>query len=228
MSAAPPLPEGSWPWLHDLSRWVGSWGLYLVYRLRVRGRGHVPRGGGVVLVANHSAFMDGPLIFGQLGRRSVFLVKHESFHGPLGWYLRRLGQLPVRRGEVDRAPLLTALRTLRAGGLVGVFPEGTRGSGDVAQARHGAAWLARSAGATVLPVACRGTNTGGDRALPRWRPRVDLLIGAPVPVTAERGRAALAGDTERIRVELAALVAELDQLRTGPLPSTVDKRAEAP
>jgi 1-acyl-sn-glycerol-3-phosphate acyltransferase len=228
MSGAPPLPAGSWPWLHDLSRWLGSWGLYVVYRLRVRGRGHVPPGGAVVLVANHSAFMDGPLLFGQLGRRSVFLVKHESFHGPLGWYLRRLGQLPVRRGEVDRAPLLTALRTLRAGGVVGVFPEGTRGAGDVEQARQGAAWLARSAGAVVLPVACRGTRTGGGGPLPRWRPRVDVLIGPPVPVPAERGRAALAAATERIRVELAAQVAELDRLRAGTLPSTVDRRAEAP
>jgi len=228
VSVPVPLPDGSWPRLHDFSRWIGSWVFYVVYRLRVHGRGNVPRSGAVVLVANHSSFIDGPLLFGLVGRRSVFLVKREAFHGPFGWYLRRLGQLSIRRGEVDRAPLLAALRTLRVGGVVGVFPEGTRGAGDVAQARQGAAWLARSAGAAVLPVACRGTHRVDARLLPRFRPRVHVLFGAPVPVTTERGRAALVAATELVRVELAALVADLDRARTGPPPSTMDRRAEAP
>jgi 1-acyl-sn-glycerol-3-phosphate acyltransferase len=66
-----------------------------------------------VVVANHSAMVDGPLLYGLLGRRSSFLIKQEMFRGPLGWILPRIGQLAVRRGEVDRAPLLTAVRLLR-------------------------------------------------------------------------------------------------------------------
>lgn len=58
----------------------------------------------------------------------------------------------------DRRPLLSALSVLRGGGLVAVFPEGTRTGGDVAAAQHGAAWLARAGGALVLPVVCRGTR----------------------------------------------------------------------
>lgn len=220
---AQPLPDGSWPALHDFSRWIGSWLFHLVYRLHVHGGDRIPATGPVVLVANHSALVDGPMLFGLLGRRSVFLVKHELYRGPLGWYLRRIGQLPVRRGEAERAPLLASVRTLRAGGVVGVFPEGTRGEGDVASARQGAAWLARSCGAVVLPVACRGTRRpAGVRR--RFRPRVDVLVGAPVAVTAGHGRAALAATTERVRCELAALVAELDEIRAGVLPSTVDGR----
>jgi 1-acyl-sn-glycerol-3-phosphate acyltransferase len=211
MSAAP-LPDGSWPVLHDISRWVGSWLFCPWYRLHVHGRGHVPATGPVVLVANHSASIDGPLLFGLLGRRSVFLVKHELYRGVIGSYLRRIGQLPVRRGEAERTPLLAAVRTLRGGGVIGVFPEGTRGAGDVASARQGAAWLARSAGAVVLPVACRGTRRPAGTGR-RFRPRVDVLFGAPVPVTSGHGRAALAADTARIRDELAALVAVLDEIR---------------
>ena len=68
-----------------------------------------------------------------------------------------IGQIPVKRGEIDRKPLMTAVGVLKDGGVVGIFPEGTRGAGDVGAAERGAAWLVRASGATVLPVATRGT-----------------------------------------------------------------------
>lgn len=213
------LPDGASARLHDFGRWIGRWVFRLLYRMRVSGRKCVPHRGAVVLVANHSAFVDGPLLFGLLGRRSVFLVKAEMFRGAVGWILRRIGQLPVRRGEPERTPLLVAVRILRAGGVVGVFPEGTRGGGDMANVHHGAAWLARSADALVLPVACRGTRRP-DGAGRRWRPRVDVLFGEPIALPAGRGRAALAAATELMRAELAGLVAELDR-RRGQVPTPV-------
>lgn len=205
------LPDGAWPGLHDFARWLGTWILRPSFRLRVIGQDKVPGSGPVVLVANHSSMVDGPILFGALGRRSVFLIKRELFRGAAGWALRRIGQLPVRRGEPDRTPLLAAVRILRAGGLVGVFPEGTRGDGDVSSAEHGAAWLARSTNVLVLPVACRGTRRGEGRR--RFRPRVDVLFGTPFALPGGRGRAALAAGTERIKSELSGLVAELDSLR---------------
>jgi 1-acyl-sn-glycerol-3-phosphate acyltransferase len=207
------LPPGAWPWLHDLARWIGTWIFHLGYRVRLHHRERIPASGPVVLVANHSAYVDGPLLFGLLGRHAVFWVKQEMFSGPLGWGLRRIGQLPVRRGEADRRPLTAAVAVLRAGGLVGVFPEGTRGSGDVVAAQHGAAWLARTSGATVLPMVCRGTHrpTGARR---RFRPRVDIAVGEPLTIPAGGGRAGLADATETIRAELARMVRELDGIRS--------------
>ncbi|GAA2882534.1 lysophospholipid acyltransferase family protein [Pseudonocardia halophobica] len=212
VDGAADLPAGADPRLHDLARWVGTWCFRPVLRVHVHHRERIPATGPVVLVANHSSLVDGPLIFGLLGRRSVFLVKQEMFTGILGRGLRGIGQLAVRRGEPDRAPLTAALGVLRGGGLVGVFPEGTRGSGDVAAAQQGAAWLARTSGAQVLPVVCRGTRRpeGSGR---RWRPRVDVLVGEPLPAPTGRGRAELAAATETVRGALAALVADLDAIR---------------
>lgn len=212
VTRAADLPPASWPWLHDLARWLGSWCFRPAFRIRWHHRRRVPAAGPVVLVANHSSLLDGPLLFGMLGRRSVFLVKQEMFRGVAGWALPRIGQLAVRRGEADRTPLSAATAVLRGGGLVGVFPEGTRGTGDVAAAQGGAAWLARTTGAAVLPVVCRGTRrpAGAGR---RWRPRVDVLVGEPVALTAERGRAGLVAATETIRAALAGLVIELDDRR---------------
>jgi len=95
-----------------------------------------------------------------------------------------------------------------------VFPEGTRGVGDAASAQNGAAWLARSTNALVVPVVCRGTRRpeGTGR---RFRPRVDILVGEPLAVSDVRGRAGLAAATEQIRLALADLVRELDGLRGG-------------
>lgn len=218
------LPDGSWAALHDCARWVGGWLFRPVFRLHGHELHRVPAAGPVVLVANHSALVDGPVLFGMVGRRVVFLVKRELFHGLLGWSLPRIGHLAVRRGQPDRATLLAAQRVLRAGGMVAVFPEGTRGNGDAVSARNGAAWLARSCHAVVLPVACRGTfrPPGASR---RFLPRVDVLVGRPFTVSDQRGRTGLATATEQIRTALSGLVSELDGLRDSADPDTRKARS---
>lgn len=203
------LPEGTWPWLQGFTRWIGTWCFFVAYRLHIRHRERIPVRGPVVVVANHTAMVDGPLLYGLLGRRSSFLIKREMFRGPFAWLLPRLGQLAVRRGDRDRAPLLTAVRLLRSGGVVVVFPEGTRGEGNVTNAHHGATWIARSSGAVLLPVVVRGTRrpAGSGR---RFRPRVDVLVGEPFAIAPGASRVGLAAATEDMRTRLAALVAELD------------------
>jgi 1-acyl-sn-glycerol-3-phosphate acyltransferase len=207
------LPPGASPLLHDLARWVGSWFFRPALRARVHHGERIPGSGPVVLVANPSAFVDGPLLLGLVGRRMVFLTKQEMFRGPLAWLLPRIGQLAVRRGVPDPAPLRAAVDVLRGGGMVGVFPEGTRGAGDVAAAQHGAAWLARATGATVLPVVARGTRRGAGLRR-RFRPRVDVLVGEPLTVAPGGGRAGLVIATETVRAALAGLVVELDEVRS--------------
>ena len=204
------LPEGGSGGWHRLGQWISVTMVRLPFRVRMHHRERVPRSGAVVMVANHSSMVDGPLLLGMVPRSAVFLIKSEMFRGPLGWFLRKIGQLPVRRGEPDRRPLLAAVRVLREGGLVGVFPEGTRGEGDVHSAQHGAAWLARTAGAQVLPVVCRGTHRPAGRRR-RFLPRVDVMFGEPVTLTDVKGRAGLATATEQVRGELVALIAELDR-----------------
>lgn len=213
-------PDGTLLWLQGFTRWIGTWCFFVGYRLRVHHRDRIPTSGPVVVVANHSAIVDGPLLYGLLGRRSSFLIKQEMFHGPLGWILPRIGQLAVRRGEADRAPLLTAVRLLRHGGVVVVFPEGTRGAGDVANAHQGAVWLARAGGASLLPVAIRGTRRPS-RSNRRFRPQVDVLVGEPFAVPPGRGRAALVTATNDMRDRLVALVAELDRIRGLGLPRAI-------
>ena len=155
--------------------------------------------------------MDGSVLFGLLPRRVSFLIKAEAVRGALGWLLTTVGQYSLERGVPDREPLLQASAQLRAGGAIGVFPEGTRGEGLVATVYPGAAWLAVRSGATVVPVALRGTARPKGRRRRRFRPVVAVLVGEPLTVQRGAGRRAVAAVSEQIQRELAGLVVRLDR-----------------
>ncbi len=194
----------------DRGRRIGIALSFGMYRMRVHGMGRVPANGPLVVVANHQHLMDGAVLFGALPRRVSFLVKAEVVKGPLGWLLTNVGQYAVVRGVPDREPLLHALAQLKAGGAIGIFPEGTRGAGNVETVFAGAGWLAARSGAAVLPVAIRGTNRPAGRKRRRFRPEVHVLVGEPFAVAQGGGRKAVAAATDALRVQLAALVSTLD------------------
>jgi 1-acyl-sn-glycerol-3-phosphate acyltransferase len=176
---------------------------------RVTVTGPPPGDGPALLAVNHTALVDGPLLYGLLPRPVAFLVKAEVFRGPLATLLRHTQQIPVHRGAAERGPLLAALGFLRAGGLVGVFPEGTRGDGDVSQVQHGIAYLAVRSGAPVVPVAVHGT--AARRGWEFWRPRrppVRVAYGEPLRLPAgPASRRTVAAAAAEIHRALAAHVA---------------------
>ncbi|MGZ6826936.1 MAG: lysophospholipid acyltransferase family protein, partial [Mycobacteriales bacterium] len=128
-----------------------------LFRLEVRGTEHVPSRGPVLLAGNHTGFLDGPLLFALSPRPASFLAKSELFVGPVAHALGRLGQIPVHRGRPDRAALRAGLAVLAGDGALGVFPEGTRGAGELESVSDGLAYLALRSGAPVVPVAVVGT-----------------------------------------------------------------------
>lgn len=210
---ADPAPDHATPRGLDTGRRIGIVLHHLVFRVDLRGAERVPTTGGIVFVANHTAFIDGPVLFGLLPRRVSFLVKAEAVTGVLGWVLTRVGQYAIRREAPQRDVLLRARDQLVAGGCIGVFPEGARGSGSVEQVFNGAGWLAVRSGARVVPVAIRGTHRDGARR--RYRPRVDVEIGESFAVEPGSGKRAVDAATALIRDRLQQQVAALDARRTG-------------
>lgn len=183
-----------------------------VLDLQVRGREHVPARGPVLLAGNHTGFLDGPLVFFLVPRPASFLAKSELFTGPLARILGWLGQVPVHRGRPDRSALRQGLRVLAGGGALGVFPEGTRGTGSLSGIHHGVAYLALRAGCRIVPVAVLGSADALPRGShrPRWRTPVTVAFGPPLAVTAgldSRSRRALAEAAEEIRAQLVAHLA---------------------
>jgi 1-acyl-sn-glycerol-3-phosphate acyltransferase len=150
--------------------------------LEVHGAEHVPTRGPVVMAANHVGWLDGPLLAISAPRPVHALTKHEMFEGPLGHFLRATGQIEIDRFHVDLAAIRIAVKALQDGHVIGVFPEGRRGPGDMASPRAGAAYLALVTGAPVVPVAFLGTRLpgGADGSVPPRGSRLAMTFGEPV------------------------------------------------
>lgn len=181
--------------------------LKMVFRVRVTGLEHLPASGPVLIAGNHTGFLDGPVVFVLLPRPSAFLVKSELYDSPFRRVLEFARQIPVRRGSPDRTALRRALGVLRAGGVLGVFPEGTRGEGRLESVQHGIGYLALRAGCPVVPVACVGTAEAlpKGRRLPRWRAPVTVAFGPAFEVTVDgdpRARSTVAAAAEQVRLRL--------------------------
>lgn len=198
------------------------------WELEIRGAEHHPESGPVVVAGNHVGFMDGPLM-AIVGPRPVHaLTKIELFNGPLGAFLHMVGQIPVRRGAVDPLAVRTILRVLREGGVAGMFPESTRGSGEVDQVFGGAAYLAMATGATVVPLSFLGTRLpgGSSNSLPPAGSRIVMTYGQGISVAQHpwpRRKAAVAELSEQIRAAMIANLREAEQATgmslPGPLPA---------
>ncbi len=156
--------------------------MYGLWRPRVLGAWRVPASGPLILAVNHAHNIDGPMLMGTAPRPVHFLIKKEAFVGPLGPFLRGIGQLEVDRTSTDRTAVTRALDVLENGGALGIFPEGTRGEGDFASLRAGLAYFALRSGAPIVPVAVLGSTERRGRlirALPPLRSRVDVVFGDP-------------------------------------------------
>jgi 1-acyl-sn-glycerol-3-phosphate acyltransferase len=157
--------------------------LLVWFRVRVSGAENIPANGAAIIAPNHKSFIDA-FIVGLATRRHVrFMAKVELFSGPLTWFFLRLGAFPVRRGEADEDAVETARAILRDGGLLVLFPEGTRvDEPDALGApHHGAGRLARETGAPIVPAAIYGTSHLWLGPILRPR-RVRLAFAPPIHV----------------------------------------------
>ncbi|MEV7232842.1 lysophospholipid acyltransferase family protein [Streptomyces sp. NPDC051020] len=199
-----------------VGRGIGIGLMYGLWKPRVLGAWRVPASGPVILAVNHSHNIDGPMLMGTAPRPVHFLIKKEAFVGPLDPFLRGIGQLKVDRTSADRTAITRALGVLQNGGVLGIFPEGTRGEGNFASLRAGLAYFAVRSGAPIVPVAVLGSTERRGRlisALPPLRSRVDVVFGDAFEAqegASRRTRKALDEATVRIQERLTS---HLDRAR---------------
>jgi 1-acyl-sn-glycerol-3-phosphate acyltransferase len=179
-------------WLYTFVRVVSYPYCRLVFKLRARDKQNVPDTGPVILAPNHFSAMDHWFVGILLRRRVRFMAKSQLFKGRvLEYILSRAGAFPVRRGKRDEESITTALRILRDGGMLVIYPEGGRSrSGRIGElgARPGLGRLALESGAPVVPVAIHGSERARN-----WRrlqfPAVTVAYGPPMDFGRQTGSA---------------------------------------
>jgi 1-acyl-sn-glycerol-3-phosphate acyltransferase len=186
----------SWPLLKGL------------FRLRARGREHLPTGG-FVLAANHNSNFDPwPLGIPLFPKRFLrFMAKSELFWTPFKQFATAAGAFPVRRGQADAEAMATAMQLCREGHIVVMFPEGTRRKKGLrkkyeARAHTGAARIALDANVPLVPAGIVGTDRLGKLA------QLRVAYGPPIPLDDLAGRDdAPQVATERLMAAIEDLVA---------------------
>jgi 1-acyl-sn-glycerol-3-phosphate acyltransferase len=151
--------------------------------MRVFGRRHVPRGGGVLVASNHQSHFDPVLVGLAIDRRLNYLARKTLFKfAPFRWLIESLDAIPIDRDGIGVGGLKETLKRLKRGELVLVFPEGTRSpDGNVAPLKPGFVALARRGKVPVLPVGIDGAFDAWPRTrkLPQ-RERIHLVFGPPL------------------------------------------------
>jgi 1-acyl-sn-glycerol-3-phosphate acyltransferase len=153
------------------------------FRMHVSGAEHIPGSGAAIVAPNHKSFWDSFFIGVCTRRHLRFMAKTELVQARYGPLLVRLGAFPVRRGQADADALETARTILRQGGLLALFPEGTRirDPDQLGHPRRGAGRLALETGAPIVPAAIAGSERLFLGPLPKPR-RVQVAFAEPIPV----------------------------------------------
>ena len=182
MAARQPVVHKTWIWRVSLTLLHLAYALF--WPLRVQGRHKIPARGPVILVANHVSFLDIPLVaIAVLHRHVAFVARRSLTQGALlRIVLSGAGTILVEPGKPDRAALKAMQTHLELGGLVGVFPEGTRSEdGALKPPKKGVSVVARKTQAAIIPCAVLGTYQAWPRRS-RWpKPgRLEVRFGDPV------------------------------------------------
>lgn len=185
----------------------------------VLGREHLPAAGGVLVAANHASYLDIPLIGLALPRMAHFMGKSELFDHPLsGWLYRRLGGFAIRRGRQARDGLDEAIRHVRGGRVVVMFPEGGRNAhGRLGRPLPGIGLIVAQSNVPVVPAYIAGAAA----ALPvgGWLPRphpVTVAFGAPIDFSntiSHSGREDYRAISDGVMARIADLEAEVRRRR---------------
>ncbi|GAA0734176.1 1-acyl-sn-glycerol-3-phosphate acyltransferase [Dactylosporangium roseum] len=184
--------------LYAIGKMVASPLTRLLWRPKIIGLDNVPLTGPAILASNHQSVIDSVMMGALMPRNVYFLAKDQYFLGPglKGAVMRQvmygLNQIPVDRsgGRASLMALDAALPVLRAGHVLGIFPEGTRSTdGRLYRGRPGVAKLALDAPAPIIPIGLIGFDKVQPigASLPRLGPQVKVRVGEPLDLSQWQG-----------------------------------------
>ena len=189
---------------YRLSWWVTNFVARVVLGLRIEGREHIPRAGGLIVACNHISYWDPPLLGIAFNRELFYLAKRDLFRNRwFGALIKAHNAIPVNRDTFSRSGLVKAIEIVNSGQALVIFPEGGRGEPrKLREPKPGLGLVAEKTRCPVIPAFVLGSDTI-IKCLVRRRP-LKVYFGAPVrpeEFEAEGGE----GKERYIRVSQAAM-----------------------
>lgn len=178
----------------------------MILRTRVIGLENIPKDGAFILAANHVSNWDPPFLGTFMTREVCYMGKEELFKNPvMAWACRNLHVFPVKRGAADKTAIKTAVKILKDGKCLGIFPEGTRSkTGKLGKAEAGVSLIAAMTKAPIIPAAI--VNTEKIFSKEKFFPRLAVVYGTPLQFTGStKDKEALAAFAQSIMNEIAKL-----------------------
>ena len=128
------------------------------YSPRIIGAEKIPKDSAIVIAGNHKHVYDQCLTIMATKRVIHYMAKKEYFEGKLAPLFRFVGCIPVDRSKRDFSSAMSALKVLKKGGAIGIFPEGTRNKTDkfLLNFKTGAVAMAKKTGAYIVPFGLTG------------------------------------------------------------------------
>lgn len=132
--------------------------LKVLYRPKVKGSENIPEQGGIILVGNHKHAFDAVVVMANTKRNVHYMGKESLFKGLHGKLLESIGTIKVYRSKKNPKAVIDSVEILENGGVVGIFPEGTRNrtGQELLKFRHGAVAIGKKANAKLIPFAIKG------------------------------------------------------------------------
>ncbi len=181
----------------------------LIFKFKVVGRENIPKDKNFIVVSNHTSNLDPPLLGVAVAMPLTYMAKEELFHNRFfGWLIKKLGAFPVSRAGGDIGAIKTALRLLKDGHKMVIFPEGGRSKtkGMLRKGKSGAVMLANKAEVGILPV--------GISADFKFRGKVKVTIGEYFDLSDYLDHKLTAADLQQITDDvLMPKIAELAEVK---------------
>jgi 1-acyl-sn-glycerol-3-phosphate acyltransferase len=159
--------------------------LRVLFNFKVSGLENLPPKRSFIFAANHTSVIDGISVASAYPRKMYFLAVDSLFTTIWGWWARKLGNLPVKKGRFNKEGIREAVAILKRGDCLGIFPEGKISvDGQLDKGKAGIVLIARLADADIIPCAIEGAYEAWPvtKKLPRRFP-VEVRFGKPIDIS---------------------------------------------
>ena len=159
----------------------------VVYKIEIKGIENIPKEGPVIFCGNHRSFLDAILLELYTPRRMRFMSKKELEKNKfLNFFVKLYDSIPVQRAAKDLTAIKESIKTLKNGGCLGIFPEGTRnGLEKSGEMKNGATYIAIKTGASIIPIGIKGKMKLFNKITVTYGEKIDYTEYAKQKLTKE-------------------------------------------